>query len=602
MQTNSHLSVLVRDQAEIYGNRTALEYKEFGGKEWKKVSWNTFSEQVRRVSLALLSLGVGVQEKVAVFSQNTLQYVYTDFGAWGIRACTVPFYATTSEEAIQFMVNDAQIRFIFCGEQEQYDRARRVQHVCPTVEKLIVFDRRVRFSTHDPSSVYFDEFVKFGDNADFLAEYEERLAAANWEDLACILYTSGTTGNPKGVMLTHGQFRAAFVDNHKGLDLKPEDRVLNFLPFAHIFEKGWALLALTEGCTMIINTNPHEVQDAMRETHPTCMSSVPRFWEKVYTGVIAEIEAANPMRQRLFLHALEIGRRHNIDYLSKGKRPPVTLQVEYMMLDRTVFSMVRKRLGIERPHFFPTAGSFVSPKVEEFIHSIGIFMMVGYGLTESLATVSNDHVDKPYTIGSIGRPIESLDIKFSEEGEILLKGPTITKGYYNRPDLNEAAFTPDGYFRTGDVGYMKDGELYITERIKDLYKTSNGKYIAPQLVESKILVDKYVEQVAVIADKRKFVSALIVPNYQLLEKYAYENGIEFADREALCADKRINAMFAERLETLQQSLAGYEQVKKFTLMAHHFSLEKGEITNTLKIRRNVLNKNYSEIIKKMYEE
>jgi len=602
MQTNSHLSVLVRDQAEIYGNRTALEYKEFGGKQWKNVSWNTFSEQVRRVSLALLSLGVGVQEKVAIFSQNTLQYIYTDFGAWGIRACTVPFYATTSEEAVRFMVNDAQIRFIFCGEQEQYDRARRVQHVCPTVEKLIVFDRGVRFSTHDPSSVYFDEFVKFGDNGEFLAEYEERLAAANWDDLACILYTSGTTGNPKGVMLTHGQFRAAFADNHKGLDLKPEDRILNFLPFAHIFEKGWALLALTEGCTLIVNTNPHDVQDAMRETHPTCMSSVPRFWEKVYTGVIAEIEAANPMRQRLFLHALEIGRRHNIDYISKGKRPPVTLQIEYMVMDRTVFSMVRKRLGIEHPHFFPTAGSFVSPKVEEFIHSIGIFMMVGYGLTESLATVSNDHLNKPYTIGSIGRLIESLDIKFSEEGEILLKGPTITKGYYNRPDLNEAAFTEDGYFKTGDVGYMKDGELYITERIKDLYKTSNGKYIAPQLVESKILVDKYVEQVAVIADKRKFVSALIVPNYQLLEKYAYDNGIEFADREALCADKRINAMFAERMETLQQSLAGYEQIKKFTLMAHHFSLEKGEITNTLKIRRNVLNKNYSEIIKKMYEE
>ncbi|MCM1078648.1 MAG: long-chain fatty acid--CoA ligase [Bacteroidales bacterium] len=602
MQTNSHLSVLVRDQARVYGGKTALEYKEFGGKEWKKVSWDTFSDQVRRVSLAMLSLGIGVQEKVAVFSQNTVHYVYTDFGAWGIRACTVPFYATTSEEAIQFMVNDARIRFIFCGEQEQYDRARRVQHVCHTVEKLIVFDRGVRLSGHDPSSIYFDDFIKMGYDGVAVAEYERRLNSATWEDLACILYTSGTTGSPKGVMLSHGQFHAAFADNHKGLDLTPEDRILCFLPFAHIFEKGWALLALTEGCTLIINTNPHDVQDSMRETHPTCMSAVPRFWEKVYTGVAAEIEAASGMQQRLFLHALSVGRRHNIDYLSKGKRPPVGLQLEYKIMDRTVFSLVRKRLGLEHPHFFPTAGSFVSPKVEEFVHSIGIFMVVGYGLTESLATVSNDHIDKPYTVGSIGRPIESLDIKFSEEGEILLKGPTVTKGYYKRPDLNLEAFTSDGYFRTGDMGYMKDGELYITERIKDLYKTSNGKYIAPQLIESKILVDKYVEQIAVIADKRKFVSALIVPNYPVLEKYACDNGIEFADREQLCADARVNAMFAERLETLQQSLAGYEQIKRFTLMPHHFSLEKGEITNTLKTKRNVLNKNYSEIINKMYEE
>ena len=229
-------------------------------------------------------------------------------------------------------------------------------------------------------------------------------------------------------------------------------------------------------------------------------------------------------------------------------------------------------------------------------------MVVGYGLTESLATVSNDHLDKPYTIGSIGRPIDSIDIKFSEEGEILLKGPTITKGYYNRPDLNAVAFTEDGYFRTGDVGYMKDGELYITERIKDLFKTSNGKYIAPQMVESKILVDKYVEQVAVIADQRKFVSALIVPTYPLLEQYARDNGIQFADREELCRDSKVNAMIADRIDTLQQTLANYEKIKRFTLMPHHFSLEKGEVTNTLKIKRNVLNKNYADVINAMYDE
>lgn len=602
MQTNSHLSVLVHQQAKIYGKREALVYKDFGGKEWKSISWLQFSQLVSKVSNAMLMLGVQVQEKVAIFSQNTLQYVLTDFGAWGIRACTVPFYATTSEEQLQFMVNDAQIRFVFCGDQEQYDKARRVQHLCPTLQKLIVYNNKVRLSTHDPSSIYFDEFIKTGNDQPLKDDVALRQRSASWDDLACILYTSGTTGVSKGVMLSHGQFDAAFKDNHKGLDLNPKDRILNFLPFTHIFEKGWALVALTEGCTLIINTDPHEVQQSMRETHPTCMSAVPRFWEKVYVGVMQTIENAGSVQQKLFRHALEIGKRHNIDYLGRGKRPPLKLHIEYKLMEKTVFALVRKQLGLENAHFFPTAGSFVSPKVEEFVHSIGIFMMVGYGLTESLATVSNDHVGKPFTVGSIGRPIDSIDIQFSDEGEILLKGPTITQGYYNRPDLNALAFTPDGYFRTGDVGYMKDGELYITERIKDLFKTSNGKYIAPQMIESKILVDKFVEQIAVIADQRKFVSALIVPTYPLLEQYAKDNNIAFQDREELCENPLIRKMIAERIDTLQQTLANYEKIKKFTLMPHHFSLERGEITNTLKIKRRALNEHYADVIEKMYKE
>lgn len=602
MQTNAHLSVLIQEQAKIYGKREALVYKDFGGKEWKSISWVQFSDLVRKVSNAMLRLGVQVQEKVAVFSQNTLQYVLADFGAWGVRACTVPFYATTSEEQLQFMVSDAQIRFIFCGEQEQYDKARRVQHLCPTLQKLIVFNHKVRISTHDPSSVYFDDFLETGEGDPMHDELQRRQHSATWDELACILYTSGTTGLSKGVMLSHAQFRAAFADNHKGLDLKPTDRILNFLPFTHIFEKGWALLAITEGCTLIINTDPHEVQQSMRETHPTCMSAVPRFWEKVYVGIQETIDRLGKPQQMLFRRALSVGKRHNIDYLSHGRRPPIALHLEYKLMDKTVFALIRKQLGLENAHFFPTAGSFVSPQVEEFVHSIGIFMVVGYGLTESLATVSNDHIDKPYTVGSIGRPIESIDIQFSDEGEILLKGPTITQGYYNRPDLNALSFTPDGYFRTGDVGYMKDGELYITERIKDLFKTSNGKYIAPQMIESKILVDKYVEQIAVIADQRKFVSALIVPTYTLLEQYACDNGILFNDREELCQNPRVISMIADRIDTLQQTLANYEKIKKFTLMPHHFSLERGEITNTLKIKRRALNEHYADVIENMYKE
>ena len=600
MQINSHLSVLVHDLAAHYGDREMLIYQDFGGKEWKSLTFNQVSETVKKVSNALLNLGVKVQENIGIFSQNSVQYLECDFGAWGVRAVTIPFYATSSEQQIQFMINDAKIRFLFVGEQDQYDRARRVVSLCPTLERIIVFDPLVHISSHDPNAIYFADFLKLGDNLPRQSEVEVRQKEATYEDIANILYTSGTTGDSKGVILPHSQFHAAFVANGKCVPVTDKDRVMNFLPYTHIFERGWALLSLTQGATMIVNTHPQEVQQSMRETHPTCMSSVPRFWEKVYMGVMDKIDHASTLQRKLFMHALAVGRKHNIEYLSLGKKPPMALHLEYEMLNRTVFSLVRKELGLENAHFFPTAGAAVSAHVEEFVHSIGINMIVGYGLTESLATVSCDHLGEPYTVGSVGRVIEGLDIKISEEGEVLLKGPTITPGYYNREDLTKQSFTEDGYFKTGDAGYLKDGELFLKERIKDLFKTSNGKYIAPQMIESKLLVDKYIDQICIIADQRKFVSALIVPVYSLLEEYARAQNIPFENREQLCADPKILMMMKERIDTLQQQLAHYEQVKRFTLLPHHLSMEKGELTNTLKVRRRVLYENYKEQIDAMY--
>ncbi|MBO4718857.1 MAG: long-chain fatty acid--CoA ligase [Prevotella sp.] len=602
MQTNSHLSRLIHDQAKKYGDREVLIYKDFGGKEWKSMTWNQFSAKVKQVSNALLNLGVKVQENVGVFSQNSVQYLFTDFGAWGIRAVTIPFYATSSEQQIQFMVSDAKIRFLFVGEQEQYDKARRVVSMCQTLERIIIFDKNVRISTHDPNAMYFDDFLKLGENLPRQTEVEALQEQASMDDIANILYTSGTTGDSKGVILTCGQYHAAMEANNKCVPVGENDRVLNFLPFTHIFEKGWKILCLTEGAKLIVNTYPLEVQQSMKETHPTCMSSVPRFWEKVFMGVLEQIEKASAPKRKLFQHALNIGKKHNIDYLSKGKRPPLALHLQYEMLNRTVFSLVRKELGLENAHFFPTAGATVNPQVEEFVHAIGINMVVGYGLTESLATVSCNHLGEPFTVGGVGIPIEGIDIRISDEGEVLLKGPTITIGYYNRDDLTREAFTEDGYFKTGDSGYLKNGELFLKERIKDLYKTSNGKYIAPQMIESKLLVDKFIDQIAIIADQRKFVSALIIPVYPLLEEYAREHKIPFENREELCANPKINEMMKERIDTLQQQLAHYEQIKRFTLLPHHFSMERGELTNTLKIKRRVLNENYKREIDKMYEE
>ncbi len=602
MQTKCHLSMLIHEQAKKYGQRAALTYRAFGSETWKTISWNHFSKRVKEVSNALLNLGLKPQETIGVFSQNCVEYLYTDFGAFGVRGISIPFYATSSEQQIQYMIHDAGIRFLFVGEQEQYDKAHRIFALCPTLERIIIYDRSVRISTHDPHALYFGDFLKLGEGLPRQTEVESLWAQANDDDLANILYTSGTTGDSKGVMLNYGQFAAALKANDECVPLTEKDRVIDFLPFTHIFERGWAFLALSEGAQLIVNTYPKEIQESMRQTHPTSMSSVPRFWEKVYVGVQEQIDNAGPLKKKIFLNALKVGRKHNIEYLSRGKRPPLSLQLQYALVNKTIFSLIRKELGLENANIFPTAGATVSPEVEEFVHSIGINMIVGYGLTESLATVSCDHLDEGYTVGSVGRPINGLQIKISEEGEVLLKGPTITKGYYKREALNQQAFDADGFFHTGDAGELKGGELFLKERIKDLFKTSNGKYIAPQALESKLLVDKFVDQIAVIADEHKFVSALIVPEFRLLEDYAREHHIAFATREDLCANADIHKMLMERIETLQQQLASYEKIKRFTLLAHHFSMESGELTNTLKLKRAVINKNYKDVIEKMYEE
>ena len=602
MQVKSHLSVLIHDLANKYGDKTALTFKKFGSDKWQSVSWNQFSLRVKQVSNALLNIGAKPHDKIAVFSQNCVHYLYTDFGAYGIKVCSIPFYATSSEQQIQYMINDGQVRFLFVGEQDQYDKAHRVFALCPSLERIIIFDSSVRISTHDPAALYFKDFIKLGENLPRQTEVEALYQSASMDDMANILYTSGTTGDSKGVMLTYGQYDAALRANDEVVPVSEKDRVINFLPFTHIFERGWAYLCLSEGARLFINTYPHEIQESMREVHPTCMCSVPRFWEKVYIAVKAKMDEAGSVQKKLFYHALAVGRKRNIEYIANGKRPPLTLELEYKIINKTILSMVRKQLGLEHPNIFPTAGAYVSPEVEEFVLSIGIGMVVGYGLTESLATVSCVHLDKKFTIGSVGRPISSIQIKIGEDNEILLKGPTITKGYYHRDTTNAKVFDEEGFFRTGDAGYMKDGELFLTERIKDLFKTSNGKYIAPQQVESLLLVDKFIDQVAVIADQRKFVSALIVPEFRLVEEWAREHHIAFSSREDLCANEQVKKMLQERVNTLQQQLAYYEQIKRITLLPHHFSMESGELTNTLKIRRPIINKNYQAEIDKMYEE
>lgn len=601
MQNFSPLSILVHDQARVYGNRTALRYRDYSVGIWKDISWNEFSSRVRELSNAMLSIGVEEQENMAVFSQNMPEVLMVDFAAYAIRAVTIPMYATSSEMQVKYIVSDASIRYIFVGEQEQYDIAFRVLKLGSSLEKLIIFDRNVQRNPEDNISIYLDDFRKGHDNR-YEEEIERRTKAVQSQDLANILYTSGTTGLSKGVMLTHEMYNSALSAHYGVLPLSDKDIILNFLPFTHVLERGWSYLCIANGCTMAVNLRPADVLQSLREVHPTCMCAVPRFWEKVYAGVQERMEKSSPMQKLLLEDALRVGHAYNVDYKMKGITPPIGLRMQYSLYENTIIAFLKKQLGLERANFFPTAGAAVPTVIEDFVRSAGLNMVVGYGLTESTATVSIDRLGMPISIGSVGRLLDGVEIKFGENDEILLKGKTITKGYYRKAEVTELSIDQDGWFHTGDAGYIKDGELFLTDRIKDLFKTSNGKYISPQLIESKLCVDKYIDQIVVVAEQRKFVSALVIPQYDLLMELAKDYGVECHSNEELCANPRVVKFMMYRIETLQQEFAHYEQIKKITLLPEPFSMEKGELTDTLKVKRAVLYKNYREQIEKMYEE
>ena len=602
MLNETPLCRVVHSQAEKYGERVALRYRDYDLGKWMDISWNEFSRRVRLVSNALLELGVGVQENVATFSQNKPECLMVDFGAYGIRAVTIPFYATSSEHQVQYMVSDANIRYIFVGEQYQYDIALRVQQMNPHVKKLIIFDPKVQKNPQDQASIYFDEFLQMGEGLTHQEEVERRSDELNPDDLANILYTSGTTGLSKGVMQTHRQYAAGFRGHVTALPLSDKDVILNFLPFTHIFERAWSYLCICYGCTLCVNLRPQDALQSMLEVHPTCMSAVPRFWEKVYAGVQEKIHQSSPVQRTLMLDALRVGKEYNVKYRMRGLVPPIGLKMKYKFYEKTIIALLLKNLGLERQNFFPTAGAAVPVEVEEFVHAVGIGMIVGYGLTESTATVSCDRWNQPITLGSVGRVLEGVTVKIGDNNEILLKGETITKGYYRKAEVTANAIDKDGWFHTGDAGYLKDGELFLTDRIKDLFKTSNGKYIAPQMIESKLVVDRYIDQIVIIADQHKFVSALVIPDYAVLEAWARKHNIQFSCRTELCHDADVRDFVMERIETLQQEFAHYEQVKRITLLPEPFSMERGELTNTLKVKRPVVYENYKKEIEKMYED
>lgn len=595
------LTDLVTKNSLSHPNREAFRDNTSGS--WVSSDWSQVACRRDNIAAALETLGLEEGGTVAVFSANRSEILITDFAAYANRAVPVSIYATSTTDQVRYIVNDCKAAIIFVGDRKQYEIALKAKPDCPSLKLIVTYDDNVDRLPGDTSTLSFKDLMGLGEKASESCRNEvaARTKRALPDDIATIIYTSGTTGEPKGAVLPHSCFNAALLIHDERLTMISEnDTSVCFLPLSHIFEKAWTYFCLHRLMLVGINHDPREIQAAVKEFKPTCMCSVPRFWEKVYTAVQERLADMSGLKRWLMSRALKVGRRRNLDYARVGKKAPWLLEKQYQFFDRKIFAALRHIIGIDNGNIFPTAGAPLSPTITEFMHSCGINIVIGYGLSETTATVSC-FPEVGYEIGTIGTTLPGIEVKIGENDEILVKGPTVMRGYLNKPDATAAAFTPDGWFRTGDAGrFDESGALVLTERIKDLFKTSNGKYIAPQALESRLGEDKYIEQVAVIGDQRKYVTAIIIPAFEALKEYAKSKHIHYRSIEELIRNADVRAMLQERIDKLQENFASFEQIKKFTLLPKEFTMEAGELTNTLKIRRPVINDRYSSEIEAMY--
>ena len=595
---------LIPEQRAKYGEREALRFRDYETQVWSSLTWNGFAEQIERAAGALFVNGVEEQGRVCLFTQNCPEILITHFAAFYNRAIPVPIYATSSKDEAAYIVNDSGATILFTGDQGQYDIARQIINDCPTLKFIVTLHPGVKRDKGDKTTLTWAEFLATGDKLgkEVTDQIEKRKQAGIPEDIMYLIYTSGTTGVPKGVMLMHSNMNAAMdahIERFDYIDDKT-DISLSFLPFSHVFELGWTMVCLCTGIRVAINYNPKEIQRAVKEVQPNYMCSVPRFWEKVYTAINDNLAHAKPVVRMMVKQAIRVGKIRNMKYARVGKKAPAFIEQQYQYFEKKVFKKLRGAIGVVDGKMFPTAGAMLSDNITEFLHAVGINICIGYGLSETNASVS---FFKPgeWTLGTIGMPISSIQVKIGDKNEILVKGPTVMKGYYNKPKETAEAIDADGWFHTGDCGEIAPtGELILTERLKDLFKTSNGKYIAPQVLETLLGQDKFIEQVTIIGDGRKYVSALIVPDFEELKAYADKKHIEHRSIEDLVNNPEIHKMMESRINDYQKDLASYEQIKRFVLLPKAFTMESGELTNTLKIKRAVINKRYRPLIDAMY--
>ena len=593
--TAYHYVSLFRENIQKYPKKEALMRKVDA--HWQPISWEKLGTITTQLSKALLQQGVAPQQTVGILSQNTPQWTLTDLACLQIRAITVPIYTSNTAEQALYVMNHAEIKFLFVGDEKQYLKALEVADQCPSLQKIILFDDHIPLK-EQKYSIHWTDFLALGNNNALDEELQQRIDSRDLSDLFTVIYTSGTTGEPKGVMLTYENLAYQMLGHSQRLEVDDTDSSLSFLPLTHVYERAWTSFCLYKAIVVYYLEDTNLVREALAEVRPTLMCAVPRFYEKIFATVHDKADASSFAKRMLFKLAVKTGRRV-LTLKEQNRKPSFLLKKAYNFFDKMVYTKLKAVLG-GRIKFMPCGGANLEPSIGRFFQSIGINVKLGYGMTETTATVSC-WGDNRFNLQSVGTLMPNVQVRIGEDNEILVKGGMVMKGYYKNPEETAKAFTPDGFLRTGDAGKIdENNNLFITERIKELMKTSNGKYIAPQLIEGKVGKYNLIEQIAVIADGKKFVSALIVPNYEMLTQAFKDLNIKYKNTAELIKHSQVIEYIGKQLQKFQSDLPDYEQIKKFTLLPTAFSIERNEITPTLKLRRKVIYANYSREIEAMY--
>jgi len=566
--------------------------------EYVDYSYKQFYEETELLAFGLISLGVKRFDKVAIIGENRPEWVFSDMAILGLGAIDVPLYPILTADNIEFILNDSDSVGIIVSTQFQLNKILKIRDKCRKLRFIILMNDE-EISERDVFT--FKQIQQKGKQykADNAGLFKDNLSVANEDDLCTIIYTSGTTGVPKGVMLTHKNIISNVAGAQEVFDFNEQDTFLSFLPLCHIFERmAGYYTALSGGCTIAYAESIEKIAQNMSEIKPTIMTAVPRLFERMYSRIKKNVESQSPNKQKIFNWAIEVGK----EYAEKkrGNSPiPLSLILKHKAADKLVFKKLREKTG-GRIRFIVSGGAALSRELGLFFEAVGLLLIEGYGLTESSPVIAVNRVND-YKYGTVGKPLPGVEIKIAKDGEILAYGPNIMKGYYNNKKETDETIK-DGWLHTGDIGvFDAEGFLIITDRKKHLFKTSQGKYVAPTPIENMFLASKYIDQFVLIGDRRMFITALIVPDFEALKEFADANRIAYKDEKELTDMKQIYELLDKELAVFQKKLAAFEKVRKFTILDKPFSIESGEITPSLKVKRKVIEERYRDLIEGMYK-